>query len=77
MKLAGNIIALALGGVLLNFSLSEAQQPKKLPRIGYANNTEETFRQGLRELCYVEGQNITIGWAICARNPRSGPTKRR
>jgi putative ABC transport system substrate-binding protein len=46
----------------------EAQQPAKVPRIGYLalNSTSanspriEAFRQGLRELGYVEGKNIVI-----------------
>jgi ABC-type uncharacterized transport system substrate-binding protein len=48
---------------------AEAQQPKKIPRIGYvsgigdANNPGpqvEAFRRGLRDLGYVEGKNILI-----------------
>jgi putative ABC transport system substrate-binding protein len=47
---------------------SEAQQPKKVPRIGYLTATSpavspariEVFRQGLHELGYVEGKNIVI-----------------
>ena len=47
---------------------AEAQQPTKIPRIGYlaANFASsesartEAFRQGLRELGYVEGKNIVI-----------------
>jgi putative tryptophan/tyrosine transport system substrate-binding protein len=47
---------------------AEAQQPKKVPRIGYLGATSrsinparvEAFRQGLRELGYVEGKNIVI-----------------
>jgi putative ABC transport system substrate-binding protein len=45
---------------------SEAQQPTKIPRIGYLGgfSTDSTridaFRQGLRELGYVEGKNIVI-----------------
>jgi putative ABC transport system substrate-binding protein len=45
-----------------------AQQPNKVPRIGFLvagspSNTSlniEAFRQGLRELGYIEGKNITI-----------------
>ena len=49
-------------------NLSEAQQPKKVPRIGYLafaslgalSSRIEFFRQGLREVGYVEGKNIII-----------------
>ena len=42
-----------------------AQQPKKVPRIGYTSGGPgvpnfEPFRQGLRDLGYVEGQNFLI-----------------
>jgi len=63
------IIYLALGALLfaLNFP-AEAQQPQKIPLIGRlspgspsANPARtEAFRQGLRELEYVEGKNIVI-----------------
>jgi putative tryptophan/tyrosine transport system substrate-binding protein len=51
----------------LNFPV-EAQQPTKVSRIGYLSPTSpsvsptriEAFRQGLRELGYVEGKNIVI-----------------
>jgi len=47
-----------------------AQQPMKIPRIGFLSATSlstisariEGFRQGLRELGYVEGKNIVIEW---------------
>jgi putative ABC transport system substrate-binding protein len=49
---------------------AEAQQPKKVPRIGLllANSPSsanaarriEAFRQGLRDLGYIEGQNLII-----------------
>jgi putative tryptophan/tyrosine transport system substrate-binding protein len=45
-----------------------AQQPAKIPRLGYLTGgppaamvaRTEAFRQGLRELGYVEGKNIVI-----------------
>ena len=60
------IIAASLIGAL---SPVQAQQPAKIPRIGYVSGTGdainqgpyvEALRQGLRELGYVEGKNITI-----------------
>jgi len=47
---------------------AEAQQPKKVPRIGvlaagsnfHTSPSDEAFLQGLRELGYIEGQNIGI-----------------
>jgi len=58
---AGALLAVAVG--------VEAQQPKT-PRIGYLGGVSsaasaartEAFRQGLRELGYVEGKNIVIEW---------------
>src|SRR5215510_6123441 len=47
-------------------SLAEAQQPAKIPTIGFMRGGSptdpevEAFRQGLRELGYVEGKNIII-----------------
>jgi putative ABC transport system substrate-binding protein len=49
---------------------ARAQQPTKIPRIGYLGAASlssnpariEAFRQGLRELGYVEGKNIVIEW---------------
>jgi putative ABC transport system substrate-binding protein len=51
-------------------AVAEAQQPKTIPRIGFlgigsassVTGRFEAFRQGLRELGYVEGQNIVIEW---------------
>ena len=47
---------------------AEAQQPKKVPRLGYLSPSDpatesaraETIRLALRELGYIEGQNIAI-----------------
>ena len=49
---------------------AQAQQPKKVQRIGFLAATSasvesariEALRQGLRELGYVEGKNIVIEW---------------
>ena len=56
--------------LLATVSLVQAQQPTKSPRIGFLIATatsvngarNEAFRQGLRELGYVEGKNIIIDW---------------
>src|SRR5438093_11227990 len=54
--------------ILVSFHLAEAQQPAKVPRIGFLSSLTaaavsdrvDAFRQGLRELGYVEGKNIVI-----------------
>ena len=62
------ITVLALCAMLFALCFpAEAQQPKKVPRIGFLSGTStnprrEAFRQGLRELGYVEGKNIVIEW---------------
>ena len=56
------VVLLALGVIV------EAQQPKKVPRIGYLSPDDparestrsEAIRLALRELGYVEGKNIVI-----------------
>jgi putative tryptophan/tyrosine transport system substrate-binding protein len=56
--------------ILGSVHLAEAQQPTKNPRIGFLIATSpatstarmEVFRQGLRELGYVEGKNIIIDY---------------
>ena len=65
LRTIGLISTLALG--LLAAPLStEAQQAVKLYRIGYLapdsgpSLSSETFRQGLRDLGWVEGKNIVI-----------------
>jgi putative tryptophan/tyrosine transport system substrate-binding protein len=57
---------LLIGFVLASIHFAEAQQPKKMPRIGYLSSLDQTrdstrsgaIRLALRELGYVEGQNI-------------------
>jgi putative ABC transport system substrate-binding protein len=57
--------------IIFTAHLAEAQQPNKIPRIGYLTadsrsaHTDvraEAFRQGLGGLGYVEGKNILIEW---------------
>ena len=64
-----NGFGLMLGALLFALSLSaEAQQPKKVPRIGYLSNSDpatesarsEAIRLALRERGYTEGQNIAF-----------------
>jgi putative ABC transport system substrate-binding protein len=63
--------------LLTTVSIAEAQQPPKIPRIGFlaavshANNSVrfEAFRQGLRELGYIEGKNIFIEWRYADGKP--------
>src|SRR5436190_18794246 len=65
MGIVALIIAFAMCG-----AVATAQQPTKIPRIGFlfvsalSSNSGriEAFRQGLRDLGYVEGKNITIEW---------------
>ncbi|MEK7340935.1 MAG: ABC transporter substrate-binding protein, partial [Candidatus Binatota bacterium] len=58
------IVALGAGA-----TIAEAQKSAKVPRIGFLSGgargaTHEAFRQGLRELGYVEGKNITIEYRL-------------
>jgi putative ABC transport system substrate-binding protein len=56
-------LTFAVGG-----AVAQAQQPKKIPRIGYLSSFDpatesarsDQIRLGLRELGYIEGQNIAI-----------------
>ena len=60
--------AIVAGAVLFALCFSvQAQQPGKIARVGFLlpyspapDARVEAFRQGLRELGYVEGQNVTI-----------------
>ncbi len=69
--MAGLLVALALG---LLAAPTAAAQPPRMPRIGYLEAYSpsagalrlESFRQGLRELGYVEGQNVAIEYRDAA-----------
>jgi putative tryptophan/tyrosine transport system substrate-binding protein len=62
--LALSVIAFVL---VVTGVVADAQQPKKVPQIGFLlpyspgpDARIEAFRQGMRELGYVEGQNLTV-----------------
>src|SRR5947209_17109194 len=60
-----SIIAFVL---VVTGTVAQAQQPTKIPRIGFLTASSpsvisarlEAFRQGLRELGYVEGKNTVV-----------------
>jgi putative tryptophan/tyrosine transport system substrate-binding protein len=60
---------------------AEAQQPKKVSRLGYLSNTDaatdsaraEGIRLALRELGYIEGQNIVIEYRYAEGRPDRAP----
>src|ERR1041384_5206484 len=71
MKSLFEQIFVYLAAVLFLTSTSvEAQQLVRVPRVGYLSGCSlsslespiEAFRQGLREVGYVEGKNIVIEW---------------
>ena len=75
-----NILCVAFCAMLFALCTSvEAQQPKKIPRVGYVSGagttagspSVEAFRQGLRDLGYVEGKNIEVEY----RYPEGGPER--
>jgi putative ABC transport system substrate-binding protein len=67
--------------VLLITGFAEAQQPKKIPRIGVLNAATpatvahliEAFKQGLREHGYVEGQNVVLELRFGEAKPEEFP----
>jgi putative tryptophan/tyrosine transport system substrate-binding protein len=76
MRLIGLAVVLALGLVLAPLA-AEAQQAEKTPRIGILvggsassdSGRIEAFRQGLRELGYVEGKTIVLELRFADGNP--------
>jgi putative tryptophan/tyrosine transport system substrate-binding protein len=65
MRKAGVLSILFLAVLLAVAVIAEAQQPKKVSRIGYVSLTGnasnqgpyvEALRQGLRDLGYIEGE---------------------
>ena len=78
-----NIFGFALGAMLLALSvLAEAQQAtKKIPRVGFLSlnpvtvqkDRLEAFREALRKLGYVEGENINIEYRYADNKPERIP----
>ena len=76
--------AILMGAMLLAHCFpAEAQQPKKVPRIGYVRvvgtpsppgPNVEAFRRGLRDLGYVEGENIVIEFRYAEGKPDRIPS---
>ena len=74
------ILAFVLAFVMWG-AVAQAQQPSKIPRIGYLTGgppaamvaRTEAFRQGLRELGYVERKNIVIEWRYAEAKPERLP----
>jgi putative ABC transport system substrate-binding protein len=66
------------GGILASPLAAFAQPPTKVPRIGVIGGQDspawEGFRQGLRELGYVDGRNVTIDWRWSGGNAERLPT---
>jgi len=76
--MSGKIFIWLLVTVLLvTVPTSEAQQPTKISRIGFLTAGSpstisariDAFRQGLRELGYVEDKNIVIEWRFAEGKP--------
>ena len=66
------------GGILASPLAAFALQPTKVPRIGVIGGQDspawEGFRQGLRELGYVDGRNVPIDWRWSGGNAERLPT---
>src|SRR6266545_6520919 len=64
--MSGKIFVWLLATVLLGTVSAEAQQPKNIPRVGFLGFETgnpvrfDAFRQGMRELGYVDGKNVVI-----------------
>jgi putative ABC transport system substrate-binding protein len=70
------VFALTFGGIS-----AQAQQPAKVPRIRYLSNTDAAtdsaraggIRLALRELGYIEGQNIAVEYRYAEGRPDRAP----
>jgi|SRR5438128_1091466 len=73
-----NLKSAGISAIVVAFAMcaavAQAQQPKKIPRIGYIatrsgpSPSEEAFLDALRSLGYIEGQTIAIEWRYAHEN---------
>ena len=79
---AGGMIFTLVIGILAAPLAADAQQPAKIPRVGILRDVTPSpgpddpfpeFRQGLRELGYVEGQNIVLEYRSAEGKPERLP----
>jgi putative tryptophan/tyrosine transport system substrate-binding protein len=72
---------LAISVMLGRAAIAQAQQPTKVPRIGYLSNSDpvtesaraEAIRLALRERGYIEGQNIATEYRYAEGRPNRYP----
>src|SRR5258708_6850251 len=84
--MSNGIFFFALGALILAPGFpAEAQQTGKVPRVGYLTGTRaptvttpdlnaDAFREGLRDLGYVEGKNILIEYRYREGKPDRAPS---
>jgi len=79
MKKAGVLSIVFVALLLAVAVIVEAQQPKKVPRIGFLSpgslGSFVAFRPSLRELGYVEGKNIIIEYPKAEGNFTPAPAR--
>jgi hypothetical protein len=76
MRLIGRAVMLTISLILAPLTV-EGQPPAKMPRIGVLSGgtpttyaaRHEAFRQGLRELGYVEGKNVVLEYRYAEGKP--------
>ena len=84
MRLSHRLVLFGVVAIALWFSFPvEAQQPKKVHRIGYLSSTGdssapgsevEAFRQGLRDVGYIEGKNVVVEYRYLEGKLDRNPT---
>lgn len=79
------LVSLVYSLVHSSLGLAQAQQPKKVARVGYLslrfppppsaplNRNDEAFYQGLREVGHTEGKNLIVEYRSANGNPKRFP----